>query len=127
MAKQLSVSRTSGEESTSLWKFCFQRREKRVPKNGFSDTGVSNNGFSDTGISNNGLGFSDTGISNNGLGFSDLDVSKYQVHGILTMLFANEAWDKTGGIVFHCLSISVSCHAFPLFGKLLFNQQPHDL
>lgn len=117
MDQQLSVSRTSGEESTSLWKFCFQRRERGVPKNGFSDTGVSNNG----------LGFSDTGISNNGLGFSDVDVSKYQVHGILTMLFANEAQDKTGGIVFHCLSSSVSCHAFPLFGKLLFNQKPHYL
>lgn len=32
-----------------------------------------------------------------------------------------------GGIVSRCLSSSVSCHAFPLFGKLLFNQQPHDL
>lgn len=70
MDQQLSVSCTSGEESTSLWKFCFQRRERGVPKNGFSVTGVSNNG----------------------LGFSDVDVSKHQVHGILTMLFANEAW-----------------------------------
>lgn len=113
--QQLCVSCASGEESTSLWKFCFQRRERGVGPQKWIQWYRRLQQW--------------TRIQ----WYRHLQQWTWiqwcrclQISGTWHSDDAVCQW-SLGGIVFHCLSSSVSCHAFPLFGKLLFNQKPHDL